>query len=271
MINFRRLFQFASALPVLLMLAACSAVPQGASVSNQEAAKIEAAFMAMTRSDNQACQYSMDARVDVVWDSIAHAGKIEGYLQAMAPSFIKFVGVNSFEQPLVIFVSDGKSFKYISVTEGKGYEGAVSSKTFQKYSPLGFHPQRSFYLLTGRVPPGPVEILETSKAKGLFGYWVLFRYRDGDTSRYHALFDPSTRRISQYMVANQMGEVLMTARYDQFQQRNSCFLPEVVFLSVSGQQGAVELRLSDWQMDARFTPRDFNVEVPKYFERTTVQ
>lgn len=214
------------------------------------------------------CVDSVDADITVALVSKFYSGSISGYLQAKAPSSLKLVGVNPFGQPMVALVSDGSLFNYALFNEKLSYDGKVDSGTFRRFAPAGFDPASSFYTLTGKLPPGEVLILATSKDRDGHGTWM---ETEGikDNIRRLVLFDPDRMLLLRYLQFNREGEVVLQVIYGEYSQ-GDCGLPGLITITSRDHSGELLLRLKDWRTDTPFSAADFALELPPDFKRVNV-
>lgn len=259
----------------LLLLAGCALRPSVISISEQEREGVETAFLDML-AGQQHCNCCIDATAQVSFKSWMQSGSVEGYLQAMAPAYLKFVGINPLGQPLMILVTHGDQFQYVIVPEAKLYTGNVEAKAFQKYAPEGFDPDEIFYWLTGRLSPEAVIIESVAKDKDGLGYWLQVTTGREGSPRNLILFDPQERLVVRHILQNSRGEDLMDVGYSAFkmvspQKGKACAVPGEITVSSSAHRGSIHISLNDWLEDSVMSPSDFNVKVPAGFERIEVK
>ena len=259
----------------LLLLAGCAVRPPVTGISEQERERVEKAFLEML-AEQQYCNCCIDATAQVSFKSWLQSGTIEGYLQAMSPSYLKFVGTNPLGQPLLILATDGDRFQYAIVPEAKLYTGNVRAKAFNKYAPEGFNPKNFFYWLTGRFSPQAVAIESVAKDKEGLGYWLQVATLGDEPSRSLVLFDAQDKLITRHILQNNRGENLMDVKYGAYQvvspqTGNMCAVPGEITVSSSAHRGSIHILLNDWLEGSAFSSSDFDVQVPAGFERIEVQ
>jgi outer membrane lipoprotein-sorting protein len=221
-----------------------------------------------------------------------HTGKLSGYLQAMAPGYIKFVALNPLGQPVYILVTDGSEFKSLNVLERKAYLGSVYSETFKKFSPPGFEPEHSFYWLTGRLEPEELQVKAVRRDRELPAYWLQVRHaKSGNDSM--VLFDPRELLVLRHVLLDEKGELLVDVKYEAYQSeagkeyRHSeddqagenhtapgegmCSVPGRIHVSSGSGAQDIEIALSSLLAGADFVPEDFSLEVPANFEHLFVK
>ena len=252
---------------LLICLVACSSLPARRPLSGPESLLVSDSFMEMSGRQRQ-CKSSVDADITVTLDSKFYSGTTSGYFQAMAPAFLKIVGINPFGQPWGVFVSDGDHFEYALLNESRSYNGKVDSESFRRFTPSGFDPGLSFYSLTAKQAPGKFRILSTSGEPDGNGAWLELEHIN-DNRHSLVLFDPDTQLIHQYLQLDQEGEVAMKIVYGDY-YHGPCNLPGHITISGSGRAGKLQLRLKEWRTDTPFSSADFELELPPGFTKETV-
>lgn len=225
------------------------------------------------RSLQQECGRFLDAEVEVAIQGTGLFGNgslvIPGYLQAMSPSYFKFIGVNPLGQPHLILATDGKRFRSVVVPDAKGYEGEVGSAKFRKYSPPGFLPEQGFFWLTGRLGPGRMEIAAVSREKGASGYWLKMRSAP-EESVDRLLFDPDRGVVVRRIIQDGRGRILMDVRYDGYRRNGGCLLPGRITVSLP-YNGRLNLAFGTVYPDSVFSAADFKLDLPAGFENVVVK
>jgi hypothetical protein len=250
-----------------LLLNGCSSLPSTVPVTVPESLNITDRFKEMVARQSE-CHCCIDSRASVSFKSIWDSGTINGYLQSMAPSFLKFVGVNPFGMPLIILVTDGDTFRYVTIPEKKGYEGGASGATFTKYAPEGFLPEHGFYWLIGRLYPGTITISDVNRDEEGKGYWFTLDYGHGAKSL--VLFDENQGVLLRHIVLNEQEEKILDISYGLYQP-GSCPIPGEIVVSSLVHGSTLTMKLSDWLPEPAFSKQDFFYEIPVGFERVTVK
>ena len=264
----RRSFAFLLLVFLLLVIVnGCTSIPSSVSIPESESRPVIDLFKDMV-TQQSSCQCCLDANAVVTFKSIWDSGTINGYLQAMSPSYLKFVGVNPFGMPLAILVTDGSEFRYLPIPEKKGYEGNVSGTTFTKYAPEGFLPEHGFYWLIGRLYPGTIKIVDVRKSEEGDGYWFELSYGQG--ARSLVLFDEQALVLKRHIVVNDQEEKILDVSYSSY-QNGSCPLPGEITVRSLIHNSTLIIKLSDWLPDPVFSQDDFLYEIPFGFERVSVQ
>lgn len=254
-----------------LLVAGCATLPKGVDVGERESQKVLLAFQDMLEHQKN-CHKSIDASVSVSFDSWLQSGSVDGYLQSMAPSYLKFVGLSPLGQPIMILVTDGTSFQYVNVPEAKGFEGDVHAKKFIKYAPEGFSPKDGFYWLTGRLSSGRQNVVKVTKDDKGAGYWLEILH-ESESPRSLVLFDPQEKVVLRHILQDEQKSILMDVDYADYCSlsssggENLCPMPAKVVVSSHEHNGTMTVLLGDWFSDAVFSESNFTFDLPAGFER----
>jgi hypothetical protein len=260
--------------------------------SEQESQLAASAFTKYRHYQNE-CACCLDAEIDAAvsvsgWFS-NHTAQLSGYLQAMEPGFIKFVALNPLGQPILILLTNGEIFKSLNVSEGRAYSGSVKSETFKKFVPPGFDPEFSYYLLTGKLPPENIKILEVRLDREQNGYWLQVHYGQWDVDNM-ILFDPEKFIILRHIVMSDEGDQLLDLVYEEYMTEKQlagndpemvdsndsgkkiCRVPTKISISSNtGAEKKINLTLSSFLRDADFSHDDFKLKIPDNFEQLIVK
>ncbi|MFO7760805.1 MAG: DUF4292 domain-containing protein [Thermodesulfobacteriota bacterium] len=264
----KRLSFFFFLLPSLLALISCSYLPRGIQISDHEARRIRAEFNDLLASQ-EIHQRCLDSRVVISLKSTWLTGSLNGYLQIMPPDRLKYVVLDPLGRTQVILLADGDNFHYLSLSEKKSYRGQVkavdhlSEKPYAKYIPADFPFDRSFYLLTGTIFAGPVEVDRVRRAKNEDGYWLEIKNDAGGRSL--ILFDDLRQIIRQYIILDRNGERGLKFTYEDYRPRANFKLPGLVSLDSPEHGADIRLRLTDWR-ELSCSEEQFHYETPGSFE-----
>lgn len=252
----------------LLMPAGCAYRPARLALAEAEATGIRESFRRMV-GGQAVCARAVDAEVTVTISSPWQSGSMAGYLQLMAPGFMKFVGINPLGQPLLITATDGETGRYVLPGERKVYEGPLSAAAVRRVLPVGLDPARSYYWLIGRLRPGLVKIREVAGDPDGNGVWVEFRY-EGETRRELALFDPLRQVLRRHLLLDEQGRVVFEVEYDSY-PAGECPMPELVTIRGDSRYGRLLLRLGNWLPAEALTGEDFKITIPTDFTRIPIK
>lgn len=255
----------------------CATLPTTRPLAQLQQQHTEALFRE-TMARQQDCSCCIDAQVRLSVKSLVQNGTISGFVQAKAPSFLKFTGLNPLGQPLMFLATDGTFFKYVSVPEAKGYEGLVTAAAFKKYAPQGFDPGHGFYWLAGRLAPEALRIFSVAQDPEGQGFWLELAYAaeaSGGLHR-HVLFDPAQQVIRRHLVADADGRIMVDVWYEDYAKASeggsdNCRLPGLIRIHANNNGALMELALGDWLPEASFSANDFRVDLPSGFALVPVQ
>jgi len=263
----------------LLLSGGCATLPVTRPLAELQQQHAEALFRE-TMARQQDCPCCLDAQMRLSLKSLVQNGTISGFVQAKAPSFLKFTGLNPLGQPMMFLATDGTFFRYVAVPEAKGYEGLVTAAAFKKYAPQGFDPAHGFYWLAGRLAPGKLRIFSVAQDQEGQGLWLELAYAvdasEGEGFRRHVLFDPTEKVIRRHLVADSDGRIMVDVRYDDYAPASeggsdNCRLPGLIRIHANNNGAVMELTLGDWLPDASFGTGDFRVALPSGFQLVPVQ
>lgn len=291
-------------LPLIFLVSVFFLFPQGCArsvlqtfaVAEDEAREATSAFTRYQMIYQDHCACCLDAETDAAvsvsgWFS-NHTGKLSGYLQAMAPGYLKFVALNPLGQPIYILVTNGSEFKSLNVLEKKAYMGSVYSETFKKFSPPGFEPALSFYWLTGRLQPEELQVEAVKRDREVPAYWLQIGHAKSVNASM-VLFDPAESLVLRHVLLDEKGEHLVDVTYEAYQpeagkecrcteedqaseertapSEASCRVPGRILVSSGSGAQKIEIQLSSLLAGAVFSPEDFDLEVPANFEHLFVK
>ncbi|NTV13821.1 MAG: hypothetical protein HGA96_07845 [Desulfobulbaceae bacterium] len=252
----------------VLLLSGCAYRPLLRPLVAGEAAVGRQAFRQLVGGQG-ICARAVDAEVTVTLDVPWQSGTIAGYLQLLAPGYLKFIGVNPLGQPLLVLGSDGVACRYVLPAERKMYEGRLAEATVSRYLPPGLDLTRSYYWLIGRLRPGQVDIREVAGEPGGAGLWVQFRYAGEEQSEL-VLFDPRRLCLLRHLLLDKDGRTVLEVSYDSY-AAGDCPLPGQVIIQGDNRLGRLVLRLGNWLPADTMTAADFVVTAPSDFVRIKIK
>ena len=261
------------ALPLWCMLllgfvvSGCTHFPDHDAISEAGNQAVRTQFKEMIASQKD-CQCCFDGAVKSRFENFFYNGSVSGYLQAMSPSFLKFMALSPLGQPVIVLTSDGETFHYVDVVKQTEYSGSVRGETFQKYAPAGFSPEFTFYWLTGKLRPGNVNLVLTSREANGSRYWLELYYDDGRKSM--VLFDAAHLHIYQHIVYNADQEVILEILYDDYDQ-GECGVPHSVMVTSLTLNTALHLKFNALVDKVVLSRSDFSYMVPDGFQQEVVK
>lgn len=260
--------------------------------SEHEVESVSKAFARYQMVSQEVCGCCLDAEADAALSVSGwfrnHTGKLSGYLQAMEPSYIKFVAVNPLGQPLFILVTNGNMFQSLNVFEEKAYVGSVNSEMYKKFAPPFFEPEFLYYWLTGRLHPGDMRIQAVMRDRDQDAFWLQINHADSDTDSM-VLFDPADLVILRHVIRDERGGQLVDILYADYRalpgnesqdtasdpapapgsgiEKELCRVPASITLSTNMDAEKIEVKLHSFLGEAHFTAANFYLEIPGSFKQ----
>ena len=251
----------------LLLLTGCAALPSQEYISPEENQTLRQSFRQMVVKQ-QNCHCCLDASAAIELSSVLFSGQMTGYLQAMSPSYLKFVGLGPLGQPLGVLTSTGQKFRYVAVSAATVYDGDVAGETFQDYAPEGLVPAYSYYWLIGRLQPGAMKLARVSRNGEGEGYWAELHYENKRKAL--VLFSPEQQVIQRHIVLDATGERTLNILYDNYSS-GDCPLPGKVTITSLTMGSTLEVNLSDFRPQPSLSSQDFNNPAPPAFAVKNVE
>jgi hypothetical protein len=232
---------------VPFLLTGCAGLQmKGSPVTALEADGVRAAFQEMT-ARQEACK-CVDAEVDVTlavsWWVGGRTVTISGYLQAMPPSFLKFTGINTFGQPLYVFITDGDRFQSVIVQEAKVFEGDVRSEFFHRYFPPRLKTMDLFAWFTGGFSPAEREIVAVQADRQGQGYWLDLAV-PGVGERVWLLFDPAAGLVRRHLIYGSRNSLDLQVIYESYNAVGACLYPGNIVIEAPAQKSSVRVTMRD--------------------------
>lgn len=252
---------------LLLLVAGCATLPARRSLAPDEEDRARVSFRQLAEGQ-KICEPWADAEALLTLNSAWQSGSLSGYLQLLAPGYLRFVGLNPLGQPQLIVGTDGREFKTVLPAEARVYEGPVTAAAFQRYVPPGLNPEAGFYWLIGRLQPGVARIVEVSGAVDSADLWVKISYGAGGGPELVRL-DPERLLIRRHLLLDEQGEVVMAVDYDDHAAA-PCALPGLVTIRGARRDGTLELRFRDWQVAVPLSAADFAINIPPGYNRIKI-
>lgn len=288
--------------PVLVLLAllplgCATRPPVGDELTGRERQAVQEVFLA-TMAQRQQEIRCLDAEAEIQWRTLLRSGMLPGYLQARAPGWLKFVGLDPLGRPALALVTDGESFRFILVGQARAYQGPTTAEAFHRHLPHGVAadklPDSLFAWLSGGLPLEP-EIVAVYREHQGRGYWL----EVADPPGARLLFDPAgegepgavppleavaetvvpapglLRRVQLFEPGQRRPTEII---YDDYRavpghpRQAGWLLPHRIELDSRRHQGlSLTMLLSDLQGACDLTAADFQLPIPPGFTLETVE
>ncbi len=260
------LAKFCLLVTLALLFSGCASLPDRQFISGEEEKELRSRFKDMVVKQ-QHCHCCLDATAQVYLSSLLFSGQLKGYLQALSPSFVKFVALNPLGQPVGVLTSSGQKFRYVNVMNSTVYDGDVDGNTFADYAPEGFVPAFSYYWLIGRLQPGPVQLIQLSRDSEGDGIWVELLY--DNKRKALLLFSPEQGVILRHIVMNGDDERILNILYDKY-GAGECPVPGKITITSLRLNSTLEISLTDFRPNVTLKTQDFVNPAPPSFSRIAV-
>lgn len=273
----------------LLPPACATRPPVGDELIGRERQAVQEVFEA-TMARRQREIRCLDAEVEIQWRALWRSGILPGYLQALAPGRLKFVGLDPLGRPALALVTDGASFRLILVGAATAYDGPTTAEIFQRHLPQGLTaaglPSSLFAWLTGGMPLESEIVAIYRQLEGR-GYWL----EVADPPGTRLLFAPAAaadqtptpalalpgrlQRIQLWAPGESRPTEII---YDDYravpghQRESDRLVPHRIELDSRRHQGlSLTMVLSDLQPACDLTAADFHLPIPPGFAVETVE
>jgi len=183
-------------------------------VSNEENSAMEQVVVAMQERERQ-CSQNFDADMRLFWNNPLYSRAVEGYLQMLSPSSMKFVVSNPLGQPVFAFSGNGKTFQILQPRQHAHIRGSVRSLALRNKMPIIMTQGEWFAYITSRLPIRKLAIVETAQDKDSDTFWLRIAnsgVQNTDGFVYLHL-DPQKKVVLGYLFLDNAGETLAEISY----------------------------------------------------------
>lgn len=254
-----------------LLSAGCATLPKSLPIDDSEAGRVRKEFNGMLQ-DQRKCPAVIDTDVSVMVDNAMWSGTVSGYLRAMAPSYLRFEGVNPLGLTEVLFAVDGKNFTYLSVRNQEVYLGPLKAEKIARVAPEGLAISMNYYWMLGRIPPGSLGIGGIGLDAEDAGHWLDVRYSSTD-ERAMVLFDSRKHLLKRHLMLDDREAVAVDFSYEYpapAAQAVPCQLPSTITIKKKG-KGVIKLDFTKRYPTPPLDSAPFRITPPDEYKRIVVQ
>ncbi len=254
----------------LLLCILCSSCAQKRwtdALSEEENSAMEQLVTAMQEREQQ-CSQNFDADMQVFWKSPVTSRAVEGYLQLLAPSSMKFVVSNPLGQPVFAFTGDGNKFQILQPTQQMHIRGSVRSLAIRSKLPLVMTRGDWFAYISSRLPAHKLTILETAPDSENNTVWL----RLADTSRQktdgliYLHLDPQQEKVLGYLFLDNAGETLADISYPGKREGSTyCAVQTEIRVDKLPWGSEIRIKLENIANTVQLKEQDFPLPVPAGF------
>lgn len=226
--------------------------------------KIVELISAMQKVEKE-CPDSLDADAQMFWKSPLDDWAVEGYLQLLSPSFLKFIISNPLGQPVFAFASNGDEFQILKPNQYQHIRGNVRSLAIRKEIPQILAQGDWFAYLTGRLPAGSLEVVEVNQDASDNSIWLRLSPAGSDTTLEHAWthVDPLQGFVLGYLFLDGKGATLAEIVYGNQQDRDdSCTPRDEITISELPWGAKIMIKLKDINDRNQLGEKEFSLPVP---------
>ena len=249
---------------VCLLLSGCAGQRWADPLAEEEQAETTRVIAAMQEVE-QECPDSLDADVLLFWKSPLDDWAVEGYIQLLSPSFIKFVISNPLGQPVYAFASDGIRFQILHPRQYQHIRGTVRTLAIRKEIPQILVQGNWFTYLTGRLPADFPEVIEVNRDASDTTIWIRVSPPDSDKilESIWVHVNPLQKTVLGYLFLDSSGETLAEIVYGEQQERSDgCKLRDAVRITGLPWGAELEIQLKSINTSNTYSKKDFSLPVP---------
>ena len=236
-----------------LSIYGCSTLPLTTPINEEEQHEIRSKYFLMV-TRQKSCSFVFETDTTIKFNTPLQNGTITGNLLIMEPAYLSFTSLGPFGQPILLYSSNQKNFKLLSIPDQRIYAGTVDTDSYRRYAPEGFEPGATYSWLTARVPQNGLELTWISRDGKGRGYWITFKQPVAGIGKNYVLFDPDQGVILQHILENNKGKILMDVRYSHFvniidgespKDTNQCLVPQKIEIQALKGKSSIEILLEN--------------------------
>lgn len=250
-----------------LLCTSCAQKRWTDALSNEENSVMEQLVAAMQEREQQ-CSQSFDADMRLFWKNPLKSRAVEGYLQMLSPSSMKFVVSNPLGQPVFAFSSNGKTFQILQPRQQTHIRGSVRSLALRNRMPLIMTQGDWFAYMTSRLPVRKLIIVETTQDRDSDTVWL--RIANTDVQKTDGLIylhlDPQKEEVLGYLFLDNAGETLAEISYPGRKEGNrDCPVQTEITVDELPWGAKIRIKLENIASADFLKEQDFPLPVPAGF------
>ncbi len=249
---------------VCLLLSGCAGQRWADPLPEEEQDEITRIIISMQETEKE-CPDNLDADTLLFWKSPLDDWAVEGYMQLLSPSFVKFVVSNPLGQPVYAFASNGIRFQILQPGQYMHIRGNVRSLAIRKEIPQILSQGNWFAYLTGRLPAESLEIVAVNRDASDSTVWLRISpavsVKKQESAWVHV--NPLQKNVLGYLFLDSSGETLAEIVYGEQQEGgNNCRPGDAVTITGLPWGAELEIQLKDINTSNQFSEKDFSLPVP---------
>ena len=256
-------------LPIIL-LSGCAGNHWDKTLEEEETAAIAGMIQEMQEADNY-CPQNLDADVKAFLNTPAENIAVQGYLQLLSPSYLKFVLSNPLGQPMFILASNGEMFQSLDMTIRRHIRGSVRSLGIRNDIPLIIIHGDWYAFFTGRLPEQPMVIKHIYRNDDEENVWIEMPATvslTGAPEYTYISVNPQNGRVLEYLFLDENGKTIAKISYSEsIVPQDICEVRKQIHITELPWDSTITLELDDVQTNMRLNKKDFILPVPKNYSK----
>ncbi len=224
------------------------------------------------QAKERGCPQSFDADMKMFWKAPLEERAVEGYLQLLAPSFLKLVISNPLGQPVFVFSGNGKTFQLLEPVRRKHIRGVVRSIALRNEIPLILAQGDWFAYLTGRLPGRQLDIIEILQDKTNETIWLQISTPAAKNKlvegKLYLHLDSQHEKVLGYLFLDDKGNTLAEFSYAEKEgEKDHCTVQPRILVGGLPWGAEIRIELDNISNFDRIQKRDFTLPVPRGFSK----
>lgn len=250
-----------------LLCTSCAQKRWTDAVSNEENSAMEQVVVAMQEREQQ-CSQKFDADMRLFWNNPLSSRAVEGYMQMLSPSSMKFVVSNPLGQPVFAFSGNGKTFQILQPRQQTHIRGSVRSLALRNKMPLIMTLGNWFAYMTSRLPMGKLVVVETAQDRNGDTFWLQIAKTSAQKTGgfIYLHLDPQKKDVLGYLFLDNAGETLAEISYPGKKIGNSdCPVQTEITIEKLPWDSTIRIQLENIASADSLKEQDFPLPVPAGF------
>ncbi len=213
------------------------------------------------------CSNSIDAEINITWESRVSDGGITGYLQTLLPSDIKVIALNPLGQTQYAFATNGHQFQTINVAARVYKHGRVSTFVKKHSIPKSILHDEWGLWLAGRIPQGKEEFQQLRQDELQRGFWLSVK-PEKQSSYFDDVFlliDLNNQRLLERVATDKDGNEVARVLYKTWTAIDNCPIPTAIEIQSHSYGTAIQIVLNKIRTDNTFNENNMSLKPPRGF------
>lgn len=246
------------------LLSGCAGQRWSGPLPEEEQGGIPQLIAAIQKVEKE-CPDSLDADALIFWKSPLDDWGVEGYMQLLSPSFIKFIVSNPLGQPVYAFASNGDGYQILLPRQYRHIRGNIRSLAIRKELPQILVLGDWFSYLTGKLPTASFEVVEINRDAKDTSIWlhIVSAGSGREPGSVWVHLDREQKTVLGYLFLDSNQETVAEIVYGNQQDRNdSCSSENEIKITELPWGAELTIQLKDISHSSQFSKKDFSLPVP---------